>query len=162
MSVLLYLLLPYFSRPPYCIDFITCFQSKIADISTLKILFSKQYLRVTNRMQSYLDQKPNADNNFYCLLQGLPDDEKKQAALHNHVQTKVKEELGHRMPTFILMFDFYMIVAVITCFGVAVTRYNQWLFSSGESPLNINGFLWFVISGGIYFLVREVMQAYSF
>jgi hypothetical protein len=70
--------------------------------------------------------------------------------------------LGHIIPTCILMLDFYIILAVITCFGIAVTRYNKWLLIGGNHPPKVKGLLWTVISGGIYFLLREVMQACSF
>ncbi len=136
---------------------------KTTDVLVLQNLFNEKYRKsIPKRLQLFLEQEPKADYNFYCILHGLPGDEKRAATLHKYVQKKVKEELGYRIPTFILMLDFYIIVAVIASFGTAVTRYNQWLFSNGDPPPNIDVLLWVVIGGGIYFLLREVMQAFSF
>jgi hypothetical protein len=50
----------------------------------------------------------------------------------------------------------------MACFGIAVTQYNQGLFCNSDTTPKVKGHLGFVISGGIYFLLREILQAYSF
>lgn len=97
------------------------------------MFFSDRYHAVSNRLELYFDQQPKATYRFYCVLQGLPDDKKQKAVLHCYVKTKLKEELGHRMLTFILMLDFYIISAVMACFGIAVTLYNQGLFCNSDT-----------------------------
>lgn len=71
--------------------------------------------------------------------------------------------MKHRLPTLFLMLDSYFIVTALVCFGIAVTRYNNFLFSDIDIfPSEVNSLLWVVITGGIYYFIREVMQAYSF
>jgi hypothetical protein len=125
------------------------------------MLFSDQFYKVIpQRLELYLEQEPEANYNFYSLLQSLPDDERKKATLHSYVQKKVNERLRGQLPTCFLLLDLYFSIFVIVSFALAVTRYNKLLFTD-DHP-NLNSFLWCVISGGIYFLIREILQAYSF
>jgi hypothetical protein len=86
--------------------------------------------------------------------------EGREAFRDDFVQEKIQEALQHRMPTCLLMLDFYIMLAVIICFGLAVTRYSKYLFDS-YLP-NFNGLLVVVIFGGVYFFIREVMQVWAF
>lgn len=57
------------------------------------------------------------------------------------------------------MLDLYFIVVVILNFGIAVERYITYL--TEEQELHADKSLWFVICGGVYFIIREVIQIFS-
>ena len=143
----------------YSINFIP-YPLQDANNEVINKFFGFDYRYVKERFKNYLEIVPYVDYKFYCILQGLPDKDKQTAALNKHVQSKIKEELSRLWPTFILMVDFDVIVVVITCFGISVTKYNNWLF--GGPPPNNSVPLWLVIVGGVYFFLRELIQALSF
>jgi len=127
------------------------------------MLFSSKYYKaVPQRLQLYLQQEPEVNYSFYCLLQRLPEDEKKQALLSNYLQKEVNAALGHPLPTFILMLDFYWVMTVIPCFATSILWYMNYLFVENYiiNP-HFNILLWVVMSGGVYFYTREVIQALS-
>lgn len=113
-------------------------------------------------MQLYLDQQPKADYKFYCSLLGLPDDAKREAVLHSYVQTNIKEILVQDLPTFLLTLDFIVYLMVFSSFAASVIKYCWWLFEPKYHTCPNNDYQWAVLSGGVYFLLREVIQAYSF
>jgi hypothetical protein len=120
-----------------------------------------------HRTEIYLALNSEADVNFFCLLLGLPDAERKEVVRNDDVRRKVNKALGRRFPTFIFLLDLYVMVAVITCFGIAETRYNKWLFGVIQDPdvkglLSLHTLLKTLLSGGAYFSLREIMQAFSF
>jgi hypothetical protein len=135
--------------------------SKQIPIETLNILFKNEnYNDILNRLDLYLEYKP-ANYEFYCFLQKLTRNDRKKAVLNKHVQFKVENALkDHQLPTFILMLDLYFIVVVIVNFGIAVERYITYL-SESPQELNADKSLWFVICGGVYFIIREVIQIFS-
>lgn len=90
---------------------------------------------------------------------------RKEAVLNDYVQERVKEAVRQKLPTCILLLDFYFIVSVIVCFGIAVSRYNEYLFQDPSSCEKVNcvydnfhAFPAMAFGGGLYFLAREVMQ----
>jgi ankyrin repeat protein len=130
---------------------------------------------------------PQADCNFFCFLHGLPDDIRNVVVRNSVVQNAVQKALGQRLPTFTLLLDFYWILIVIACFGTAVSWYNDYLFGDPHEPYpmsclpqydhctqtsdclqyfkcihpKLNILLWVVLAGGIYFFIREGLQALS-
>jgi hypothetical protein len=126
--------------------------SKQIPIETLNILFKNEnYNDILNRLELYLEYKP-ANYEFYCFLQKLSRNDRKKAVLNKHVQFKVENSLkDHQLPTFILMLDLYFIVVVILNFGIAVERYITYL--TEEQELHADKSLWFVICGGVYFII---------
>ncbi len=125
-----------------------------------------------HRLRSYLTLEPEVDHKFYCLLQELPGEERCAAFQNIDVREAVREALAQRLPTFILMLDIQIIAVVIACFGACVSWYNNYLFGDHYSAYcqtqsvncvhpHLNILLWVVIGGGIYFLLRELMQALS-
>jgi hypothetical protein len=129
-----------------------------------------RYKDVPHRLQLYLQLKPKANNKFYILLQRLRDDDLKKAVLDSYVQDKIQEAVKKRLPTLILMLDFDFILAVLICFGIAVSCYNDYLYGDYNAYScqtlsciypHLNTILGVVIFGGVYFLIREVMQILS-
>lgn len=132
-------------------------------MDTLSILFKEQkYSDIPNRLQLYFQYKP-ANYEFYCFLQKLSYRDRKKAVLDPHVQNKIENALKDpQLPTFILMLDLYFIVIALVNFGIAVTKYINYLWSDATTAApNLSTSLWLVISCGIYFFIRELMQISS-
>jgi hypothetical protein len=68
-------------------------------------------LIIKQRFLLYLTLQPKATIKFYCLIQGLPSDEKKYAVRERYLHDQVKKVLGHIIPRFILILDFNIIQA---------------------------------------------------
>lgn len=134
-----------------------------------EMLLSDQYKNVPKRLQLYLQLKPRPDVKFYCLLRRLPEHERREAVLDIYVQENIEKSVRRKLSTFLFLLDFFIIVTVIGFFGVAVSRYNAYLFgddnpcSSETSSCTINQYPnYMVISEGSHFLVREVIRIISF
>lgn len=94
--------------------------------------------------------------------------------LHHYVQEKLDEVVTSRFATSILMVDLYFSIIIIICNGIAVSRYNKYLYFNdieicmdGQIPNYSNcnclysNFLVcpvIVLCGGVYFSTREVMK----
>jgi len=146
----------------------TCIPSRKKPLSIAENLFRYEF--VPHRLQLYLQLEPKANNKFYILLQRLRDDDLKNAVLDTFVQNKIQEAVKKRLPTLILMLDFDFILVVLICFGIAVSCYNEYLY--GALPASscqtlsclypqLYTLLGIVMLGGVYFLIREVMQILS-
>jgi hypothetical protein len=110
----------------------------------------------------YLQLQPEAKFWFFNLLQKLEDDEKKKALKHVNIQRQIVNGLKKPPTTFLLLLDLVFILFVIPCFGIAVVRYNKFLFRGEDfKKLKLHGLLAVVMPGGSYFLLREVMQAFA-
>lgn len=129
-----------------------------------------RYEEVPHRLQLYLQLKPKANNKFYILLQRLRDDDLKNAVLDTFVQNKIQEAVKKPLPTLILMLDFDFILVVLICFGIAISCYNEYLYGALPAPScqtlscrypQLYTLLGIVMLGGVYFLIREVMQILS-
>jgi hypothetical protein len=126
------------------------------------LLEYNQYREVDRRKDLYLQLQPKADAKFFTLLQKLEEKERKDAVQHDYVKEQVERALKKKFPTFLLLLDLVFILFVIPCFGIAVVRYNKFLFHGEDfKKLKLHGLLAVVIAGGSYFLVREVMQAFA-
>jgi len=64
----------------------------------------------------------------FCILQNMPDDVRRRLILENCIQTYLNKALSKRFQTSILLLDFCCTLAAIVCNGIAVPRYNAYIF----------------------------------
>jgi hypothetical protein len=120
-----------------------------------------KYENVHHRLQLYLQLKPEPDAKFYCLLNRLPGNERKEAVSDSYVRGNIKKAVGGKLSTYYLLSDIIKIISAIVFFGVAVSRYNVYLFGDNLQPsCKISSI--FVLVNGVYFLLREIMQGAAF
>jgi hypothetical protein len=148
-------------------DFIVSSFGKPPPISYAEELFNEKHENVPKRLQLFLQLQPEPNAKFYCLLNVLPSHEQKQAALDCYVQENVQEAMKGRLATFYLLSDIVKIILAITCFGLSVSRYNDYLFGdyilscadiSCAYEKNYVGPSLVVLVCGAHFLLREIIQ----
>lgn len=143
-------------------------------LSYAENLLAERNNKTKHRLQLYLQMKPYPNYIFFCVLLSLSKYEQKEAVLHRYVQEKLDEVVGRRFATSIHMVDLYFSIIVIICNGIAVSRYNKYLYFSdtgickdGQIPNYSNcncmfsNFLVYpaiVLCGGVYFSIREIMK----
>jgi hypothetical protein len=130
-------------------------------------LLKEKYENVFQRLELYLQLQPEPNAKFYCLLNLLPTHEEKKAVLDSYVQEMIQEAMGGKLATIYLLSDVIKIILAITCFGLSVSRYNDYLFgdcfpsSADISCAYEKNYLRtsiVVLVCGVHFLMREGIQ----
>ena len=114
-------------------------------------------------LEHLLNAKPNPTADFLTTLQSLPDWLSERAVVMPAVQTMLNEKISRRFPTGVLMMDFYVIVAIIFNYSLAVAqsinlRYGE--NSNGDYKVETSKLILLYMGAG-YFLFRELVQIIS-
>jgi hypothetical protein len=122
----------------------------------------------TKCLDLYLNAAPRATADFFTALQALPGFLRQQAVVTPLVQDVLNYKISKRFPTMILILDFYFIVLIIVFFRLAVSEAvnlrfpNEYFEIYGEEPQPLTWwYLLFLYFGGLYFLLREIIQMIS-
>ena len=137
------------------------------------------YTYATESLKLYLKAKPKASSEFFTAVQRLPSWLQDHAVVSPHVQSILNVKIAKRFPTSILLLDGYVLIMLIVCFEIASNctidaRFSN--VSSGAStsaptmssgsqpsvePVCSPGFVYAVLAGGVYFIIREIIQAFA-
>lgn len=112
-------------------------------------------------LELYLKANPRATSDFFTALQSLPRFLREQAVVTPFVQDVLNQKISKRFPTMMLMLAFYFIVLIIVSFGLAVSDAIDFRYKGLEPGKHFQLYLYFLYLGGIFFLIREVIQMIS-
>ena len=95
-----------------------------------------------------------------CILQSLPENLRHRFVLENYLQKLLHEPLTKLLPTFIILLDLYCSLAAIVCSGIAVSKYNAYIFesSTGIHPDDVIVPSYILLFVGAYLALRQIMQ----
>ena len=136
-------------------------------ISYAELLFDKKYENVPQRLELYLQLQPEPNAKFYCFLNLLSTHKQKKAVLDSYVQDKIQEAMGGKLATIYLLSDVIKITLAIICFGLSVSRYDDYIFgdcipSSADISCAYKKNYFrpsiVVLVCGVHFLMREGIQ----
>lgn len=119
---------------------------------------------VSESLIMYLDAEPQAGNDFLSAIQDLPDWLQDRAVVSTHVRNVLNEKIVRPLPAALLMMDGYMLAMIIICFGVSTKYEIDWRFDpENPSYQHDDGrvYVVFLLIGGAYFLLRELVQMFS-
>lgn len=120
----------------------------------------QQRQNVADCLRMYLGAEPIAQADFLTALQDLPDWLQDTAVVSLHVRNILNQKIVQRFPTMILMLDGYMIILLIVTFEI--TTRNEIDYRAGDpAGWHSDVELYLVFLGGIYFLLREIIQFIS-
>lgn len=134
-------------------------------------LLNEQYGSISKRLHIYLQLQPEPNAKFYCLLNSRPRHERIEAALDSYVQVKVQEAMSGRLATIYLFSDIITIILAISCFGVSVAWYNDYLFGDYPSVCGDIDCAYeksyshtsiVVLVCGAHFLLRELIHSLAY
>mmetsp|Transcript_12589 Transcript_12589/g.19155 ORF Transcript_12589/g.19155 Transcript_12589/m.19155 type:complete len:867 (-) Transcript_12589:550-3150(-) len=114
----------------------------------------------TDCLKMYLDAKPRATVDVLTALQNLPEWLREKAVTSSHVQNILNDKIVKRFPTSILMLDGYMLLVIIVCFELSSSNHIDERFT-GEEGENTFKYIIFILLGGSYFMIRELVQVIS-
>ena len=116
---------------------------------------------VSESLLMYLDAKPYAGADFLSAIQDLPDWLQDRAVVSSHVRNVLNEKIVRPLPAAVLMLDGYVKVMIIICFGISTKNNIDWRFRPDIHENDSKGAVIFLLLGGAYFLLRELVQMFS-
>ena len=126
---------------------------------------SQAMARASNCLDMYLSARPTSSADFLSALQALPEWLRDGAVLNEHVQNVLNHKIVRRFPTCLLILDFYFLMIIIICTTInSKVIINHIYLKNKENEENTLPNRWTLpvilqISGGVYFLLREIIQA---
>mmetsp|Transcript_48503 Transcript_48503/g.58525 ORF Transcript_48503/g.58525 Transcript_48503/m.58525 type:complete len:819 (-) Transcript_48503:67-2523(-) len=112
-------------------------------------------------LELYLASQPKATADFLTALQSLPEWLRDCAVVAPLVQDTLNDKISKRFPTMILLLDAYFLVIIIFSFRKASFEAVNWHYANEPTGKFFYPNLWFLFLGGLYFLIREVVQVAS-
>jgi len=113
-------------------------------------------------LDHYLNAKPNTTTEFFTTFQKLPSWLIDHAVQSPIVQMILNRKIAERFPTFILIGDFYALIAIIIFYYLAVKDAIEKRTEPGSSNQVGLEFTSFLFLSGTWFALREILQIFSY